>query len=455
MIDERKKKAILAITHSATLEEAVEKLVSLTAKPEKAGDAAAGSGEVAGGSGQAVLPSEGGQVPAQGEGPGAAAVAGAGELGREVQAHAAIGERQPAAGSAAAAHGVWVDVLAGKPPGLLGGLSAKDVPMKSIDEQPMAGSDYVPPEDRPRPSRPPQPDKAELEAAAVMAAVRDTQSRPEADFERGAYPDLGTHGVQVVQTDAWGGVVPVFGLEPIPNDRIATEQAKHWEERRRWKGVGIGHGQVVDPKLAAQGSAAAGSVADRVWEDVLMGRPPGLLGGLSAKDVPMKPVAVEAPPAASGPGGGSAAAVPVHGAVEAAPHQVPIGGADDVPAPQRPDKSAVEAAPHQGGGDRGEPDAQAGGRSERELRAAIVEMIQRLGQGAPAEGQILRMVEDMRKAVRDGLDRQAAAQSAVMRYMQAAMAEVRARQEALEMQTRMMAAQDRQWAPTMLSSGFP
>jgi hypothetical protein len=141
--------------------------------------------------------------------------------------------------------------------------------------------------------------------------------------------------------------------------------------------------------------------------------------------------------------------------VEAAPHQVPIGGADDVPAPQRPDKSAVEAAPHQGGGDRGEPDAQAGGGSERELRAAIVEMIQRMGQGAPAEGQILRMVEEMRKAMRDGIDRQAAAQSALMRYMQAAMADVRQRQAALEMQTRMMAVQDRQWAPSMLSSGFP
>jgi len=54
----------------------------------------------------------------------------------------------------------------------------------------------------------------------------------------------------------------------------------------------------VDPELARQGLASAGSGADRVWLGVLAGQPPGLLGGLSAGDLRLKPAAVEAPPPA-------------------------------------------------------------------------------------------------------------------------------------------------------------
>src|SRR5262249_6483844 len=74
-------------------------------------------------------------------------------------------------------------------------------------------------------------------------------------------------------------------------DEIARRQAELWEQRRRWKGVDIGHGRVVDPELARQGLASAGSSADRVWLDVMGGQAPGLLGGLSAGEVPMKPAA--------------------------------------------------------------------------------------------------------------------------------------------------------------------
>ncbi len=197
-----------------------------------------------------------------------------------------------------AARGVWLDVLAGQRPGLLGGLSAADVPLKSIDEALMVGSDYVPREDGPEP---PRPDQAAVEAAAALDKARDWRLRPEGDLERGALPDVETHGAQL--RDDGFRLFPLFTLGRIPNDPIATAQAKLAEKRRRWAGVGIGHGRVVDPKLARQGLASAGSTADRVWLDVLAGTQPRLLGGMAAWEVPMKPAAVEAPPA-GGSGGG-------------------------------------------------------------------------------------------------------------------------------------------------------
>jgi len=81
------------------------------------------------------------------------------------------GDRQRLPESAARraeANRVSLDVLVGQRPGLLGGLSAADVPLKSIDEQPMRGSDYVPPEERPRPVGE-RPDKAALEAAVRVS----------------------------------------------------------------------------------------------------------------------------------------------------------------------------------------------------------------------------------------------------------------------------------------------
>ncbi|MGO9463380.1 MAG: hypothetical protein ACLQVF_04360, partial [Isosphaeraceae bacterium] len=195
---------------------------------------------------------------------------------------------------------VWLDVLAGQRPGLLGGLSAADVPLKSIEEALMVGSDYVPPEERPRPVVE-RPDKAALEAAATLNAVRDAQRRPTfADVSAGPATGLKlTGGID--------SVGPTLALEPTYQDPGLAHQAEVGDEWRRWRGAGLGRG-VVDRELARQGLASAGSGADRVWLDVLARRPPGLLGGLSARDVPLKPATVEAPPAPLGGGSGVDAA---------------------------------------------------------------------------------------------------------------------------------------------------
>jgi len=223
---------------------------------------------------------------------------GAGDSGGPVRLS---GPRSRSAAAVEGATGVWLDVLAGQPPGLLGGLSARDLPLKSIDELPMRGVDYFGPAVR---SVPPRPDKAALEAAAALDKARDWRLRPEGDMERGAVPEVGSSGWKVsgALRPLLSGLPPLVGAERTWKDRIAARQAELWEARRRWKGVGLGRSGVVDPKLAREGSAAAGTSADRVWQDVLMGRPPGVLGGLSAADVPMKPVAVVAPPAAGGSG---------------------------------------------------------------------------------------------------------------------------------------------------------
>jgi len=166
----------------------------------------------------------------------------------------------------------------------------------------MRGVDYFGPAVR---SVPPRPDKAALEAAAALDKARDWRSRPEADMERGAFPEVRSSGWKVAP-HAFGalrsGLPPVPRVEVTWRDRIAARQAELWELRRRWMGVGLGRSGFVDPKLAREGSAAAGTSADRVWEDVLMGRPPGLLGGLSAGELRLKPAAVAAPPAAGGSG---------------------------------------------------------------------------------------------------------------------------------------------------------
>jgi len=273
MIGDKKIKAILAITHSATLDEAVRKLDELTGKARE-NAAKEGTGDRAGAS-----PGDGAELPG-GEGrskPVEVAMGEPTEAGgkmRDARAHAAVGEIQ-------GADGVWLDVLAGQPPGLLGGLSAADVPMKSMDEQPMVGTDYLPPEEGPAP---PRPDKIERETAAVLEAGRDRRTRPTfADVSAGP-----ATGVQL--TGGLDAVGPTFALERTYRDPALAYQAAVGDEWRRWRGAGLGRG-VVDPKLAAAGLAAAGSSADRVWLDVMAGRPPGLLGGLAASEVPMKPAA--------------------------------------------------------------------------------------------------------------------------------------------------------------------
>jgi len=189
---------------------------------------------------------------------------------------------------------VWQDVLAGQRPGLLGGLSAADVPLKSIDAAPMVGSDYVPPEERTQPVVE-RLDKAALEAVATLDAVRDGRRRPKfADVSAG--PVTGSK-----LTGRLDSVGPTLALEPTHRDPCLAHQAAVGDEWRRWRGTGLGR-RVVDPELARQGLASAGSGADRVWLDVLAGRPPGLLGGLSAGDLQFKPATVEAPPAARGGG---------------------------------------------------------------------------------------------------------------------------------------------------------
>jgi hypothetical protein len=210
-----------------------------------------------------------------------------------------------------AANRVWLDVLAGQAPGLLGGLSAADLPMRSIDELPMRGSDYVPPDERPAP---PRRGQAAVEAAAAEAAARDRRRRPRADLERGAVPERqGDRLLPVGPAD--GEAAELVGLKGVRwRDEIVRRQAELWEERQQWKGVNIGHGRVVDPKMAREGLASAGSSADRVWLDVMAGRPPGLLGGLAAGEVPMKPAAVTAS-AAGGYSGGAATAAAADGAV--------------------------------------------------------------------------------------------------------------------------------------------
>jgi len=197
---------------------------------------------------------------------------------------------------------VWQDALAGQRPGLLRGLSAADVPLKSIDEQPMRGSDYVPPEAHPRAAAE-RPDKAALEAAAVLAAVRDERLRPRfADVSRGQ-----STGCQL--TGGLDSIGPKFALEPKYPDPALAHQAAVGDEWRRWRGAGLGR-EAVNAELARQGLASAGGSADGVWLDVMAARPPGLLGGLAAGEVPMKPAAVAAPPAA-----GAATAAAADGAV--------------------------------------------------------------------------------------------------------------------------------------------
>jgi len=83
-------------------------------------------------------------------------------------------------------------------------------------------------------------------------------------------------------------VGPKFALEPTYRDPALAHQAAVGDEWRRWRGAGLGRDE-VNAELARQGLASAGGSADRVWLDVMAARQPGLLGGLSAGEVPMRP----------------------------------------------------------------------------------------------------------------------------------------------------------------------
>jgi hypothetical protein len=374
-IDEKKIKAILKMTGSVTVEEAVRKLNEL-AGARTPGEPGSGSDAEPAGGQTASKPVE----LAMGE------PSDAGGPRRDGPGHTAVAERRPA-------DAAWTDVLAGRSPGLLGGLSAGDVPMKSIDEQPMRGSDYVPPEKRPQPVLE-RPDKAGLEAAAALEAARDQHQRPEfADMSAG--PATGQH--VAVRFDA---IVPTVGLEPTHRDEIAAYQAGLGDEWRRWRGAGLGQG-VVDPKLAAKGLASAGGSADRAWLDVMAGQPPGLLGGHSAGELHLKPV---------------------------------LAGARE----QRQDVLGEPETHH-----REDPRAQ----DHRAAQQAVMEMSQRLGLGIRAGEEADRVADAALANFQKGLDRQTAVFTAVVQRMQAMNA-------AIERYASMMAAQN-QHLQMMSAGGFP